>query len=340
MTRSWWTLLVHSGFGFIAFLGACSDGSPTDAARVDPLAETQAIRVRVNTELTLLQTSGPRTVHRRTQLGQQSVLPPIRASLSSGTPRESRTIVKHFRQLGGKTLSLAWHFRNGAELPTLIYVFENGRIQSVAGLAYSRHGSGYLRRKVRLTTFDSTGKPHGQINVSSDPSGVAIARTPTRDIVVSMREIASDVLSVILPASLHAEEGPCTSEYLSYLAASAKLAAATAALEITAAGCIGTGVTCPAAGAAVIAWLDLLDKWNLALDKLLACTEAAKLSTESRTSPDGGSSGDDFFDDDYDAFGDADSDVTKTVQEFIDDSIAAGTFQCSSDGNVCTYYAE
>lgn len=339
MTKSKWTWLLHVWrLGGIAILAACSDGNPTAAMRVDALEETQAVRVRVHTELALLQITGPGRMHRRTRPGMQSLLRLSPASLRAQTSHEPRTIVKHFRQADGKTLSLGWYFKANAELPTLVYVFANGRIQSVVGLAYTRHGNGYLRRKARVTTFDSTGTAQGQINVVSEPTRVATARVPNHGVVSLMQSITADVLSVILPRELHAEEKPCTSEYLSYLAASAKLAAATAAVQVAAAACVGTGVSCPVAGAAAIVWLEMLDKWNLALDKLLACTEAAKQSTPDGSGSEGGSSGEDPFADDYDAFGDFDE--RKKVQEFIDDSIRAGTFTCSSDGDVCTYYAE
>ncbi|MGH7638115.1 MAG: hypothetical protein ACREOK_10735 [Gemmatimonadaceae bacterium] len=220
----------------------------------------------------------------------------------------------------------------------MIYTFENGHIQAVVGLAYIRHGNGYLRRKVRVTTFDSTGTPQGQINVASEPTNASVASIPPRDMLSAIPAIAADMLSFFFPPQLHAEEGPCSSEYLSYFAASAKLAVAIAAVQAASAACVGTGVSCPAAGAAIIVFLDLLDKWNLALDRLVACTDAAKLSNQEGSSL-GSSGSDDDSRGDYDSFGGED-DVTKTVQEFIDDSIAEGTYTCSSGGDTCTYYAE
>jgi hypothetical protein len=336
------TSLARLGLAsYIAVLTACSDGEPTSAAPVDPMQEIHSVQVRVNTEIALLQISGKTPVHRLTGFAEQRVANSSRWNSMSAAPSdEPRTIVKHFRQADGRTLSLGWYFRKGSEPPTLIYAFVDGRIQTVVGLAYTRHGRGYLRRRVRVTTFDSTGIAQGQINIASESNSGSAASIAIREVAAVMQGIAADVLSVVLPQELHAEEtGACGSEYLSYLAASVKLAAAAAALQVATASCVtvpGTQpIACPAAGTAFIAFVDMLDRWNRALDKLVACTEAA--SADSSPGGDGGGADDGTADDDF--FGDYEE-TKKTVEQFISESIASNRYTCSSNGDVCTYYAE
>lgn len=318
---------------------ACDDRNPTSAAQV-PLDNASATAVQVNVELALMRESRFERAYTNSERRTQPVVPWFADSKANLADDEPRTIVKHFKQSDGKILSLGLYFRKGGRLPAALFSFEDGKIRTAVGLGYTRHGTGHVRRQTRVTTFDASGRPSGRVDIAVAPIRISQAARPAR-IQLALMQVATDVLSVFAPQELHAEEvGPCSSEYLSYLTASIKLAAAIAAVEIAGAACLTPGtqpITCPAAGAAFLAFSEALDKWSLALDKLIACTEAAKKSGS--TSSSGGtftSGGTDVGDDDIDQT----QPIEQVVREFIDDAVESGQFFCTEDGEICIFYAE
>jgi hypothetical protein len=101
-------------------------------------------------------------------------------------------------------------------------------------------------------------------------------------------------------------------------------------------GCVSV-VTCPVAAGALVVWLQALDKWQVALDKLTDCIAYNKMLTASL----GGGGGSDPYgpsgphsSDDPDGY----YSTNVTVEQFIDDAIASGNYACSGDS--CVYYAE
>jgi hypothetical protein len=318
---------------------ACSDDAATTAVPVQPLDDVSATAVQVNIELALMRESGFERAYRSIERKTQPVVPWLSNSRAAGADGP-QTIVRHFKQSDGRILSLGLYFRKGEQLPAAIFSFENGKIRTAVGLAYVRRGQGYLRRKTRVTTFDAAGLPNGRVDLEAGPLRVSQAAGTGNG--SGFLRVATDVLSFFAPRDLHAEEAAaCSSEYLSYLAASIKLAAATTALQIATASCLtvpgSQPITCPAAGAAFVAFSEALDKWNLALDKLLACKEAANKSGSTTTS--GGtftSGGTDAGDDDVDGT----LPIEQVVREFIDDAVADGRYVCTEDGEICTFYAE
>lgn len=324
-----WRVSGATALFILAALAACQDSAGT-APLADEWAQGIAASVQVSADIQYLKDGKKTQVHHATARQPVRIFGP-RVSLRGDATHEPRTTVRHSRQRDGTVHSIGLHYPRGAKLPAFVYLFENGRIRTIVGLSYGRHGMGYYRRHSRVTTFDSLGQPTAQASLAADR--VALG-SPAR--VQHALGVVADAAKVLLPRELHAAEeegGPCNSEYVSYAIASASLALATTLLEAALYTCATAKVpqlTCVAAIPLSSAWLSALDKWNQALDKLIACTNKAREETSSGR----GGTFDDFNDEQEE-----DPELRRTVEEFIDDALESGNYKCTSDGTTCTYYA-
>lgn len=316
----------------IVMMASCRDATPP--VEEDETAGSAVVGLQVRSELTLLSNGRPVIVRDTSRnatvpilygFGSRRAVPNSRGRSAPGT------VIRHFKQRSGITTSVGLYFDRDDAPPKYIYVFENGRIQSIVSPTYRRHGRGYVRTKAKMTVFSKDGVPIAQVNQSTDKS-LAVA-PETRRMRLVIAGAARDVAQVFLPTPLHAEEnGACLSEWVSYTAKAVILAAATTALTAAAPSCIPVGVGCALAGAAFLAWVSAVDGWNAALDKLAACIEKNRQSNDGQVTSGGSGEGDGSSEPD-------DTSIYRTVEIFIRDAVASGNFWCSEDYNRCVYYA-
>ena len=320
---------------FAAAATACSDS--THPGSSDESSGIALVGVQVRSQLSSASARGQSVV----QLPPRTSSVPVVQFAKSNRSRGPRTVIRHTKDSSGATISFGLYYERPAGPPSLIYIFANGRIQAIVSPRYRPHGTGFVRTHSRTTVFSDDGTPIRQI-VQSFEGGVAGLPVGSGAHLGAVSRAARDALNHLLPRPLHAAayEAACVSEWLTYLAASAALAAATATLELVAPACL-TGVGCALTIPAFVAWLAALDQWNQALDKLISCMDKANDADVTQPLIPGGGGDDGGFD--KGGTGETEwpdqDDETRTVMEFIDDAIASGNFWCSKDGNHCYYYA-
>jgi hypothetical protein len=125
------------------------------------------------------------------------------------------------------------------------------------------------------------------------------------------------------------EEGACWAEWTQYGVAGLALAAASMALSSTGASCLGGNlVACSQVTTLIVTWAGALAVWNRALDDLIACDLREALS--------GGDGLGDLGDSERNE-AEALGELTRAVEQFIEDSIARGSYACTEDGEHCLY---
>jgi len=323
----------------LAFLVACLD-LPSTPAPADDWAQAVTVSTQLRADLTLLES--PERQH--ISVGPVPSLLPVLRNFGTNTEingpslnrgGRGRTTVRHFRHGKDSVTSVALYFDQPNAPPRFIYVFENARIRAIVSPKYMRRGAGHVRTASRVTVFAPNGDPSYQADLGSDVEHAASGGTaPT-----NLDRTAADASHTA--ASFDIQEGDvpegCFSLWISYISASAALAAAIATLKATVASCV-TIVTCPLAIPVGLAVVYATDKWQIALDRLTDCFEAEK-ARNATPPPGGGGSSPDERSGISRTENEWNESTTSTVNAFIDNAIASNNYSCSSDGTRCVYYA-
>ena len=323
-----------AAFAFLAIVSAglaCSDRSPTTTS--DEWTQATLVGLQVRQTAVLFDSSG--VVHRDTRLittpkalglQQPELLPP---------DRKAGITVRHFRDATGSLHSIGlYRDRDGWPIRET-YLFQNGRIRAIVSARHEQRGGGFVRRALRITTFDQNGRPDRQLDLKPSGNHLGVREQQGRPLMA----LLADAAAVVLPKTLHAEEVPsaCLSEWLESTSATLALAVANTALTAAVGGCVPSkGTLCPTIELAFTAWVAALAKWNTALDKLVLCIEKNRKPTGDDAAVTGGSESE------------GGSGATNPVgtspsgdgiEEFIQNAIASGNFWCSASGDYCVYLA-
>jgi hypothetical protein len=323
-------------------VSACTRDAHAPAIGQDEWADMTLAGLEMRQTLTTFEPGQPpRTWSRVGRFPQTGAF--TRASDGEQFRGRSGVIQRHYRDKDGRTQTVALRYEGRGEPAKGIYVFEDGKIRAVVSPKYVRRGDAFERRAMRITFFDSTGVPTRQLTLEANSRGAFVPSVPLPG--SRFRELARDALALVLPATLHAEEIPsaCTSEWVSYGAASFGLAAANTALTASILGCPATaGAACATFEVAFVAWTVAVAKWSEALDKLAKCIELNKKKPgdEEVTDPnnlggDGGGGGGGLTEEELERERAA---LEDTVDEFINLSIASGNYWCNESGDYCVYY--
>ena len=328
-------------FGVFAFSG-CGDVNAPPARAADDWAEAAVVSAKLESQITVLSNGKPvqtRSVFQRADLPVLHGLSAKQFMMAGDAPGNNgpRTVVKHFRDRTGLVHSIGIRFDGPGKPPSRFYLFENGHIRSVVNPTYVRHGLGYVRSKARVTYFGADGSPSSQVELRASEIRPKIGLSDASSLRFAIPKGISDALSVFLPRELHAEEtdAGCATEWAAYATAAFALASYTLALAALVESCInGVAESCLLIEQAAIKFGGAMTAALLALDKLAACLEMQKRSTNDSelTGRDEGG--------DYDQRRDpVDFDrLKRVVEQFIMDSVSAGEYWCSLGGDYCIFY--
>lgn len=269
--------------------------------------------------------------------GSQSVRVPVLRGLDNGTralrgetsaSKGSRVRVRHHRDKSGKIRTVALLFDDERRLPKKVFAFEDGRLKWITSPTYRQRDRGHYRVRSLTTLFDSTGHVVGQVTTSAGVFPHSRSQTQPQNL-RSVPAAGSDATMSLSRPYTDQEEGACWAEWTRYGVAGLALAAASTALSTTGASCLsGNLPACTQVSVAFAAFSAALAAWDKALDDLIACDLREAMS--------GGGN--------LDGLGDSErneaeglGDITKAVEQFIEDSIARGSYACTENGEHCLY---
>lgn len=325
---------------------ACEDINQPPTPAIDEWAEQAAVSVTMRSKLTWFHPGGDRET-RTLNVPLKSRVFRAFPALESDEGHKShgtgaRTEVRHFRDKAGRVRSIGLYFDRPGMPPKFVFAFEDGRIQSMVSAKYQRIGVGLVRTNSRVTLFDSSGTPTGQIDLG--PDGIAQSLPTFRHTETVVRTDARwswaaaglrDITSVVLPRDLLAQDTfGCLQEYLNYGGTSMVLAVANTALGFSVAGCPISGITCLTIEVAAAGVVVAIAAWYAALDKLVECTSKKAAAGSPDNIGGGGSGGDQDW-----PGGAGGGGLTSTINQFIRKAVDSGEYWCSGDGSYCVYYS-
>lgn len=328
----------------LAGMVSCTDVTRPSVKSSDDWVEKTMVSLELRTQVSTI--SGG-TITRGSPTMSRALVPVFIGANDPQGPMMSRAAsgadVRHMRTKDGRLLSVA-RIRDANDRPVRkTYFFENGVIRAVESANYARYGRGWLRTSSRLSLFDSLGRPVAQVDTRSDSTVTASRWQRAASLRNALADATTAIAKAVAPTELHAEEIPCATEWFAVASASLVVAEFLAVLTTLAASCYeGVLTSCPQIAAAASKVLGAMGALNLAWDKLRECRqkiEQIQPPQDSTQYPNGGSNADesDPWVDEGDTLY---RETLRTVDEFIKEAEAAGRFACSSDGNICLYYAE
>lgn len=305
-----------------ASLVSCGDIGAPASTHDDEWADAVSVSMLVRTEGRAFSSDGAMTLAPTVNRQVLSVSRPKAMEQNNALlARGAGSIgIEHVRDSAGHVLSIATVEGESGQPPKRMYLFRDGRIQMVASAKYQRHGNSWIRKSLRLTVLDSSGRPL----VQSDTKSAGDAALTGIGSAFRMAAFEGDALG----EGGDGASGICEKERSAWLAKTAIAASISTPYIVAMYACIaGDPEACvrvytlgPALIGASQAAFEAWEKWQ-------SCKSSGGFPPTMASGPAENSVG-----------GKKDG-LSNLVDDFVTQAEAAGTYYCSSDGDSCTYFS-